>query len=406
MNAIRVASHPARRGARLCITLAAALTLAGCGSLVDMGRTEKVNPRRLYLNDAAANDSLPATLVTEGLLLVMQPGGKQYTVVNAGGDAANPLELYVRNSGGTFNYQSAITGTAANGNVTYSLVAPATKSAADYYLVFLRGEGNMPATKPGRVRLFPVDTAQSASVTVRLHMVRQLQGLDTEAEKAQYAAAFHAELKSIFQAYGVTVDTSTVIVEPAEPPLTVVYSGNTSSIPGTRLGGAVNLYLVNSIEGGRPGTMVVGFAPREAIDLSSDANSRVVLNVQGNAGGITQRAQSMAVTAAHEMGHFLGLRHTSATQEDRSYDNDESNRNDGFDSPFCTTLEKRSAETREIIVKGPGGLDYCLRVAGTAITCACPDAGNLMYPYKCDVDQKTLGSDQQKFMRNNLKIYQ
>jgi hypothetical protein len=406
MNVIAAVTHRSRKGAGLFFTLMASMTLAGCGSLVDMGRTAKVDPRRLYLTDAAANDSLPGTIRTEGLLLVMQPGGKQYKVVNTGGDAADPLEFYVRNSGGGFNYQSAVTGTAANGDVTYTLVAPATKSVADYYLVFLRGQGNMPATPPMRVRLFPVDTSQSSNVSVRLHMVRRLQGLGTEAEKAQYAEAFHVELKSIFQAYGVTVDTSTAIVEPNDSALTVVYSGVMNDIPGTRLPGAVNMYLVNSIDGGRPGTMVVGFAPREAIDLSTDANSRVVLNVQGSAGGIPQRARSAAVTAAHEMGHFLGLRHTSATRDDRSYDNDESNRNDGFESQFCTTLEKRSAETHEITVKGPGGLDYCLRVSGTAFTCACPDVGNLMYPYKCETTQKTLGADQQKFMRNNLKVYQ
>lgn len=376
-----------------------------------MGGNERVNPRRLYLNDAAANDSLPGSLTTEGLLLVMQPGSKQYKVVSVNGNAADPLDFYVRNSGGSFTYQEAVTGAASGGEVTYTLTAPTTKSIADYYLVFLRGAGNLRATQPTRVRLLPVDTTLADTVKVRLHMVRQLQGLNSGAEKAQYAAAFHAELKSVFQAYGMTVDTSTVFVEPDSAALTVVFNGASIPLPGTRQGGAINLYLVNSIEGGGEGSVVVGFAPREAFDLSANEESRIVLNVQGYDQSlpmtIPEKARSMAVTAAHEMGHFLGLRHTSATLIDRGFDNDNSNRDDGFDSPWCASLEKKSApDAREITVKGPGGRPYCLRVAGTAVTCECSDVNNLMYPYKCDVTQKTLGTDQQTVMRNNLNVYQ
>src|SRR5690606_34310679 len=121
-------------------------------------------------------------------------------------------------------------------------------------------------------------------------------------------AAFHAELQSIFATYGVTVDTSTAIVEGSGDPMSVTYDGGPVTLPGVRLSDAINVYLVNSIEGGDEGSVVVGYAPREAFDLSTHEESRVVLNAQGSSGTIVQRAQSMAVTAAHEIGHFLGLR--------------------------------------------------------------------------------------------------
>jgi hypothetical protein len=384
------------------------MSAAGCGSLIDMGGKGQVDPRRIYLNDAAANDSLPGTLATEGLLLVMQPGGKQYKILSTGGAVNDPLDFYVRNSGGGFSFQQSVVGTMEGGTVKYSLTGASSKTVADYYLVFLRGTTGMPVTLPTSVRFVPVDTTQATTVKVRLHMIRQLSGLVTEENKALYAREFHTELASIFQAYGVTVDTSTVIVEPTAAPLTVVFNGAPVQYPGTRLAGAINMYLVNSIEGGSEGSTVVGFAPREAFDLSTNEESRVVLNVQGSTGSITQKARAMAVTGAHEMGHFLGLRHTSATLMDRGFDDDESNRDDGFAStPFCSALEKKSAsDVREISIKGPGGHTYCLRVAGTAFTCACSDVNNLMYPYKCGVTQKTLGNDQRQVMRNNLKVYQ
>src|SRR5690606_37655351 len=133
--------------------------------------------------------------------------------------------------------------------------------------------------------------------------------------------------------------------------------------PGERRSGAINIYLVDNIDAGDVDGTILGFAPREAFDLSGDAESRVILNARGGS------ASAMATTAAHEIGHFLGLRHTSATLLDREYDNDESNRNDGFAStPFCNALEKSSARS-DAVIRVRGGRPYCLRTTGTAATC-------------------------------------
>jgi hypothetical protein len=287
--------------------------------------------------------------------------------------------------------------------VSYALAATSGKTTADYYLVFLRGATGMPVTRPDSVKLVPVDTAQGTTVSVRLHMVRTLRPLPNEADKSAFSIAFHRELKNLFITYGVTVDTATSIVDPTGAALTVVFNGDRIVLPGDRQAGAINIYLVDSIAGGAEGSTVVGFAPRESFDLSTNEESRIVLNVQGGNG------TSMAVTAAHEMGHFLGLRHTSATLTDRGFDEDDSNRDDGFSTFYCSTLQKKSAHSdREITVKGPGGRPYCLLVAGTTVECGsiCQDRTNLMYPYKCQVTQKTLEADQRKMMRNNLKVFQ
>jgi hypothetical protein len=367
-----------------------------------MGRNREVDPRRVFVNDAARNDSLPSAAVGRGLQFVLQPG-KSYTLRMKSTVNGDLLDFYARNSGGGYSRVQSVPGTSQAGRLSFAFQA--TRNTADYYLAFLRAEDGGAATLPDSIRLIPADTAKANTVKVRLLMVRQLHGLPGETAKRLYATAFHTELKSIFSAYGIAVDTSTVIVEPDSLPLTLTFNADTTQIPGTRLAGAINMYLIDNIQSSAS-TTIVGFAPREAFDLSASPESRVVLNVRGGT------AASMAVTAAHEMGHFIGLRHTTATQQDRSFDNDESNRDDGFAStPYCGGLVKRSTgdgfQAQEIILGTPGGRPYCLRVHGTAATCNCADVDNLMYPYKCEPPaQKTLGADQQVFLRHNLKVFQ
>lgn len=383
---------------------AGVLLLAACGSLVDMGKNKTVDPRRLYLNDVAENDSLPSTLLDNGLLFVLQPG-ENYRLRLKTSALTDSIVFYARGSNGDFTPVRTVGGTADGGDFRAFGLTP-TKTSAEYYLAFLRAANGGMASLPDSVRLVSVDTTGALSLKVRLFMVRGLYGLATDADKAAYARAFQTELRSIYAAYGITVDTSTVIVDPTGTPLTLVFNGSFVSLPGERRTDGINLYLVDSIRSTGTTGMVVGYAPREAFDLAANAESRVVLNVRGGS------AQDMAVTAAHEMGHFIGLRHTTATATDRSFDDDESNRDDGFAStPYCSNLQKRSASpepaVREEIFRGPRGRAYCLRVAGTAITCGCSDSPNLMFPYTCDQSaQKALGADQQKFLRNNLKVLQ
>lgn len=377
---------------------AACLLLTACGSLVDMGKNKTVAPRRIFLNDVAANDSLPSTMLDNGLVFVMQPG-ENYRLRLKTTALTDSIVFYARNSSGDFTPVRNIGGVAAGGNIRSFTLTP-TKTSAEYYLAFLRAANGGTASLPDSVRLVAADTTSAPSVKVRLLMVRGLYGLSNNTAKAAFARAFHTELRSIYAAYGITVDTSTVIVDTTGKALTLVFNGDFVSLPGERKSDGINMYLVDSIRSEGTAGMVVGYAPREAFDLALNPESRLVLNVRGGT------AAQMAVTAAHEMGHFIGLRHTSATETDRSFDDDESNRDDGFSStPYCSILTKRAVH--EEVFQAPRGRAYCLRVTGTAATCGCSDVTNLMYPYACNqAGQKTLGADQQKFVRNNLRVLQ
>jgi hypothetical protein len=384
--------------AKIVASGSVAFLLAGC--LVNMGRNNTVDPRRLFLNDVAANDSLPSTFLKEGLIFVLQPGDS-YRLRLKSAAVTDSVVFYARNTNGEFSPLSSIGGTDAGGGFRSFAVAP-SKSTPDYYLAFLRAANGGTASLPDSVRLVVTDTTPATQIAVRLLMVRGLSGLTNDSLKAEYAQAFHTELRSVYAAYGITIDTSTVIVEPTGTALTLVFNGDFVSLPGERRTDGINMYLVDSIRNEGSAGMVVGFAPREAFDLAASGESRIVLNVRGGS------AASMAVTAAHEMGHFIGLRHTTATTTDRGFDEDESNRDDGFAStPYCSSLEKRAASPaeREEIIRGPRGRAYCMRVTGTALTCGCSDAPNLMFPYACNpAGQKSLGADQQKFVRTNLRV--
>jgi hypothetical protein len=379
------------------------LWLAGCGNLVDMGGNRSADPRRAYVNDPARNDSLATALPGRGVQFVLQPG-KQYALRMKTQATGQVLNFYAP-SGSVFKYQGSIEGV-RQGDVVSYLLSP-TQASADVYLGFLSTESGARTSAPdSAVRLVPLDTSGSTSVAVRLLMVRQLTGLPNATAKSLYARAFNEKLKSLYAAFGITLDTSTVVVEPDGDPFTVTFAGGAVSIPGERRADAINLYLVDDIGDGDAEGTILGFAPREAFDLSDDIESRVILNVRGYSG--SGAAEALAVTAAHEMGHFLGLRHTSATTVDRGFDDDDSNRDDGFAStPYCSSLEKRAAGGPAEVIRVRSGRAFCLRVAGTAYTCACSDAPNLMYPYACEAyPQETLGLDQQSFIRNNLKLFQ
>jgi hypothetical protein len=379
--------------------LALAALLWACGVL-DMGPDRGGGQRRLYVNDVADNDSLPSSILKSGVFFVMQPG-KKYVFEVEGAVPTDYLQV-LSASGGYYNpWKSFQQGP----NSTFTL-EDSTLTGARFYLAYLRSAQGSPGTRPAEVRLRPFDTTALAdSMSVRLVMMRTLTGLDSDEDKRVFAREFMKNLHAVYNSLNIVLDTSTEIYEPAQPPFIVDFERPTS-FPGTRRPNTVYMYLIDSIyyRDANPGERILGFAPREAFELGGD---EVVLSAKVS-GSIAARAASVATTAAHELGHFLGLRHTTTTDLDRSGDKDQSNIEDGFgQTDRCSGLTKSSARLPIRSVRMPEGKHYCLRVAAAECRTDCADHTNLMYPYQCQapIVQDSLVPQQKTFVRRNLELF-
>ncbi len=385
----------------------------------------QVSPeRRLFVNDAAANDSLISALAKSGsdsggLIFVLQPG-KNYHLRLATASTTDRLSL--------FGY--ADTGAVSLGSLNPSLVNDteiftlrSTQSQATWFAGTLQApDGANAGQRISHVSLVSVDSVQSYSIRVNLIMVGNLAaaGLPDSAHKIAFADSFLSELGSVYRGANsagfspaITFTGTYAIAAPDSAVAVVGFGTNFVPLSGARMANAVNLYLVDSISvsGIGAGESVLGFSPREVVDLSTDEDSRVILSARGavTVGGtssITAGIPSLATTAAHEMGHFFGLRHPTATTVDLQSDDDLSNKDDGFAStPLCSELTKAG----EHIVKAAyNKRAYCLYVAVAGCPSDC-DITNLMFAYSCGTNpqgQRQLTGEQQIFFRRNLALLQ
>lgn len=382
-----------------------ALSLQGCGSLFYDSPPQNYSiSRRLYVNDMAANDSLPQDLVRKGIKFVLQPGRDYEFSIDSTNRASDKLAVYYFDSNVPRDY-TTLSATNAGGRETFSLTSDQT--AAQFFMAQIQApEGERAISLLPHVSLLSPATVVSDTLHVHLFFIRQLRNFPDSASKSTFAKSLFQQMGKIYAPFGITLVGTYELVEPLAAPMTFPFSNTYVSLPGQRIPNNAHLYLVDSISIGDPNSglvgEVLGFAPREVVDLDTHRESRVLLS------GRVRDPASVAITATHELGHFFGLRHTVSTRNDILQDDDESNIEDGFtDTKFCQldiALAKRAAVPTWL---EKTGTKYCLRIQenSCASNNGC-DLLNLMHPVDCGTrNQVNLTPQQIAFLKKNLGSY-
>ena len=389
------------------------------------------------------NDSLPGDSVLNhlgsGVKIWTQPGGEYLLEVETDAEEME-LNRFEMPENGRIRTSARVTAGECDGERCAFSFSGGTAQA--FWLAALSVDGGRNGATGIRSVRFGGEGTNSARLPVTILFLGRLTGLPSDSARAEFAENLVARMNGHYAGTGVEVslrgwrrgsghpvaayaktlsDTATFFFDDSSWKF-FWNAGGTRELHGDALsegwsdedGAALEIAVVEAIDD----VGIVGISPLPGISLEAGRSSVAVVGVQAmmsNGSLVPNSREQIAYTMAHEVGHFLGLRHTTATWEDRKTFFDYSMHDDGLsDTPFDYLCEA-----------GTAGTSFSASLTGTAETRVreallrpdlvefsasperCPDRNNLMFPYipedsaAADVE---LSPSQGLLMRTNLRL--
>lgn len=392
-------------------------------------------PTTVYPNDAIHGDSALVQF-RRGVFLEVRPSGSYSLTIEYSGSDVPELNLFDIEAD---NYNpTIIQGTASGSSIIYEWEEASSSSISpQYYIASLTSGNSLLKSNISSLEYSAVgQTARPLGINV--HFIGVDERYETPEAKSTLAEAIFNTMSTI---YGdVPMGDFTVISGVDHPKYgsQITGSDNVSFDLdwNVNLGnrGSINL---DSLSGGLPSSQIgnldvvivpfiegdgfVGLAPFFGRSLNSGLASVAVVGASTQIFGfsgseLVENSDSLiANTMAHEIGHFLGLRHTTATANDILSGDDRSIQDDGLAStPFneaCfSTFNRLKGDShpgcQTIWMRhGHHNIQYRITKLTQAALSDCPDAGNLMFPTVVPgVEQVEFESEQGDIIDKTLSL--
>lgn len=371
--------------------------LASCGVLGEGDpeiRACLANPI-LYVNDDASNDSLNLAMV-KGFQFSLVPNASHTLVLQGKQFSGSKLYLERVLWDGTESVENPIIGVEQdNDEVHFSFES--TSDTAELHWGVIRNSQNGPIFKPPiDINFLAAGDYDHSSLGINYHFLGVLTSLDNDTIKTDFQDSVHSEMHAyLSDSLGISLLKSGPYIVDMPAPVTVDLVQGFQDKDSLKEGseGYIDVVFVENLtpEG------LLGFAQRNG--FSSNDASIIVIELNSTSTEVSE-------VILHELGHFLGLRHTVPTARDILGERDLSNLDDGFeDTPNCEDLRTSNPNYKLPsldTISVNSGCAYWRAQNPLSSECAL----NLMFPENDpEATQLELSKSQADLIKKNLTLY-